>query len=151
MSKNSLVLFVLPTLISCKESKTRVGVTLSEFFLVKDVAYQYEDNCNNDSLLFVKDMNVSFSNNWNDVLMVRSSDKVVFLDYVVTNRTIGIAQQNFSIPYNENDTGNLIVYVFNSRTQFSIKNNSNYRYVKLFKRFDNSIIVRMSNCTSIVY
>lgn len=151
MSKNSFLLSLLLITISCNEIENRGNLKeLSTFFNAKVVSYEYEDRCGGNADTTFENINVSFSNEWKDYIIVTRSNLVLFSNEVVTNKSTGISKQNFTVRHDKND-GTIVFYIVNDSTSFSIKINYKYRYVKLYKQFDNSIKVRMTNCISIAY
>lgn len=93
---------------------------------------------------------VSFSNEWDDSIVVVVNNSEVFNSKIVTEKSTAVTGKGFTINGNKNSVDTINVFIVNEKKQFSFKVNYLYSYIKLYK-VEDSIMVYETNCVTLIY
>ena len=150
MSKTR-ILCILLWVMSCKNTPQKSCLNDVERSRFKEVhvKYEYEEDCDYEIKPKPTYVSVSFSNEWNDSIIAVANEKVVFSNFVETNSATGIAKQFFALEKTEVDE--LALYIIGDSTFFTFTIDKRFVQAKLYKKYDGSITVRMSNCITLAY
>ena len=141
-----MILFIT----SCNDTNNKIDNKLnSKDFKKINVKPEFENNCNKN--MRINHVNISFSNSWENYIIAKVNNEIIFSDTVVTNKSLGISEKNFTINRGKNDSTIVTFFIMNDKKSFSISIDYKYKNVKLYKNFDSNVIIRMTNCISLIY
>lgn len=164
MSRNSLIIFLL-LLFSCEHrNKCDIAIGNLNDYKILYPSYSVDTLCLNrqSSLTERKKIHISFSNTWNDNVIVTKNQKVVFCDSIVSDKASAITNKGFIVKQdaNSNNNDSISVYLPERKIMFTIKFSYLYEYIKLYKIADDvlqeypmkdPIRVKATNCYKPAY
>ena len=93
---------------------------------------------------------VSFSNEWNDSVVVVVNDNKVFDSRIVTEGSTAVTGKGFTLNGEKYSIDTINVFIVNEKRRFRFNVNYLYSYIKLYKVGD-SVRVYETNCTTLLY
>lgn len=151
----------LLVLFSCsKNNKCKIPNTDASDYELLYASYSVDTSCTMPILSDKRKVYFSFSNIWDDDVIVSKAGKVVFCDTIVSSPSAGVTFKGFVLEQESNSIDSITVYLIGKKAVFNVRFSYIYQYVKLYK-IDDSLVkeydvkdpvrVRSTNCVTPVY
>jgi hypothetical protein len=125
MSRSSLVILYL--LLSCHDNGPEISIGNISDYKVEYPVYSEDTSCLSKTFFRNTEVFISFSNTWNENVVVIKSEQVIFSDSINTNKVAGITYKGFSLKLNSNNRDSIKVYLTDKKITFTIKVTNKYK------------------------